>query len=241
MEKGAVWLHRPGAAGGERRLRRASAELRPGDRIALYYDAEILARPSPRAELVADRGEYSVWLKPAGLLAHGTRFGDHASLLRQVEKASGRPRPVFPVHRLDREASGLMVVAHTPAAARALSRAIAAPETEKRYRAEVRGDLAGTHGREGRIDLPIDGRPASTEYRVRAYDPAADASVVEVRIRTGRQHQIRRHLAALGHPVLGDPRYGRGNADPRGLQLAAVGLAFRCPVTGRRVVFEREA
>ena len=70
-----------------------------------------------------------------------------------------------------------------------------------------------------------------------AADRARDASVVQIRIRTGRTHQIRRHLAALGHPVLGDPRYGRGNADPRGLQLVAAGLTFRCPLRGDRMAF----
>jgi tRNA pseudouridine32 synthase/23S rRNA pseudouridine746 synthase len=238
MVKGAVWLRRPGSAGGERRLRRASAELRPGDTVAIYYDPEILRREPPTATCVEDRGAYSVWNKPAGLLAQGTRFGDHASLLRQAEKAFGRPRPVFLVHRLDREASGLMVIAHTPAAARELSRALSAADTEKRYRAEVRGDLAATHGQEGRIDLPLDEKPATTAYRVVAYDPTTDASRLEAWIRTGRLHQIRRHLAATGHPVLGDPRYGLGNADPRGLQLVAVRLAFRCPLQGRPVAFD---
>ena len=238
MLKGAVWWRRPGSAGGKKRLRRASAELRPGDAIALYYDPDILRREPPAATCLEDRGAYSVWHKPAGLLAQGTRFGDHASLLRQAEKGFGRPRPVYLVHRIDREAAGLMLIAHTPATARDLSRALAAADTEKRYRAEVRGDMAATHGRGGRIDLPLDDKPATTTYRVVSYDPATNASVLDVWIGTGRLHQIRRHLAAVGHPVLGDPRYGRGNADPRGLRLAAVRLALRCPVTGQRATFE---
>lgn len=240
MVKGAVWLRRPGAPGGERRLRRASAELKPGERITLCYDPAILAVVPPAATLLADRGAYTVWHKPAGLLAQGTRFGDHASLLRQAEKAGGRPRPVYPVHRLDREVAGVMLVAHTPAAARSLSAALQAEDTEKVYRAEVRGDLGARNGPRGRIDLPLDGKAALTDYRVEHYDPTRDASVVEVRIRSGRLHQIRRHLAAVGHPVLGDPRYGRGNADPRGLQLVASRLAFRCPVRRERVVFEAD-
>jgi len=240
MVKGAVWLRRPGAPGGERRLRRASAELKPGDRVTLCYDPTVLAVVPPAATLLADRGAYTVWRKPAGLLAQGTRFGDHASLLRQAEKTGGRQRPVYPVHRLDREVSGVMLVAHTPAAARGLSAVLQAEATEKVYRAEVRGDVAAGRGPVGRIDLALDGRPALTEYRVEHYDPTRDASVVEVRIHSGRLHQIRRHLAAIGHPVLGDPRYGRGNADPRGLQLVASRLAFRCPMRRERVVFEAD-
>jgi tRNA pseudouridine32 synthase/23S rRNA pseudouridine746 synthase len=241
MVKGAAWLRRPGAPGGERRLRRATTALRPGDVVALYYDPEILRVDPPAATCLADLGAYSVWWKPAGLLAQGTRFGDHASLLRQAEKASGRPRPVFLVHRLDREASGLMLVAHAPAAARDLSRALADEATVKGYRAEVAGDVRARHGPRGVIDLPIDGRPALTEFSVEDYDPRADTSVLEVRIRTGRPHQIRRHLAAVGHPVLGDPRYGRDHPDPRGLRLTAIRLTLRCPVRGVQVTFEPPA
>lgn len=241
MLKGAAWLRRPGSPGGERRLRRASAELRVGDVLALYYDRRVLDLQPPRALCLADRGAYSVWYKPSGLLAQGTRFGDHASLLRQAEKAHGQPRPVLAVHRLDREAAGLMLVAHDRKAARSLAAELAATATEKAYRVEVRGDLAAERGAQGRIDLPLDGKPALTEYRVEGYNLTTDASVVSVRIRTGRTHQIRRHLAALGHPVLGDPRYGRGSPHPDGLRLIATRLALRCPVTRRPVAFELPA
>lgn len=235
MDKGAVWLKRTGHA--RRRLRRVKTELRPGDTITLYYDEQVLAQPAPQAFCVADHGLYSVWFKPAGLLAQGTDYGDHASLLRQVETSKHPPRPSFPVHRLDREATGLMLVAHSSRAAAALSRLFVKNKVDKEYRVEVLGNLA-TLGERGEFDAPLDGKTALTRFELLRYDPARNRSLARVQLLTGRQHQIRRHFAAAGYPVIGDPRYGRGNKDPGGLRLAAVALAFRCPFRKEPVRFE---
>lgn len=232
--KGAVLLRRDGAV---KRLRRAKAELRDGDRIELHYDREILALSPPSARCVDDRRGYSVWFKPAGMLAQGNEYGDHCALLRVAETAWQPPRPVWLIHRLDREACGLMVVAHTKSAAAQLSRQFQHNQVCKRYRVQVRGDLSARQGPEGRIDRPLDGKPALSEYRVESYAADNDISTLTVEINTGRLHQIRRHLAAIGHPVIGDPRYGSGNKDAGGLRLAAVGLAFQCPVTRKPVEF----
>jgi tRNA pseudouridine32 synthase/23S rRNA pseudouridine746 synthase len=89
----------------------------------------------------------------------------------------------------------------------------------------------------GRIELPLDGQAALTRYRVSACDATAGTCTLEVETDTGRKHQIRRHLALLGVPVIGDPRYGRGNKDPGGLRLTAHRLAFRCPFSGQPVEF----
>ncbi len=227
MLKGAVWLRRGRS---EQRLRRATKGLLAGDGLALYYDAEVLALEPPLAQCVADEGSYSVWDKPPGLLAQGTRYGDHCSLLYQVARqAQGKPRPALPVHRLDREASGLMLVAHSPRAAAALSKLWQALAVEKLYQVRVRGLLPGAD--EGVIDEPLDGRPAQTRYRVLERDPAREETELEVRLITGRKHQIRRHFAGLGHPVLGDRRYGSAAGGPW-LALRATALAFRCPLTG---------
>lgn len=104
---------------------------------------------------------------------------------------------------------------------------------EKRYRVQVRGRTAEA----GRIELPLDGKPACSDYRLLGYDQAADVATLEVVIQTGRLHQIRRHLEAVGHPVMGDPRYGAGNKNREGLRLVAAGLAFTCPLQRRRVEF----
>lgn len=232
--KGAVLLRRDGAA---RRLRRAKAELRDGDRIELHYDREILALSPPAARCIDDRGGYSVWFKPAGMLAQGNDFGDHCALLRVAETAWQPPRKVWLIHRLDREACGLMVIAHTQSVAANLSRQFQHNQVRKRYRVQVRGDVAAERGSQGRIDTPLDGKPAVTDYRVEAWNVESGISTLSVEIHTGRLHQIRRHLAALGHPVIGDPRYGSGNKDAGGLRLAAVGLAFHCPLTRKPVEF----
>ena len=233
MNKGAVWLHR----GNNRiRLRRATMMLRPQDRIILYYDAEMLARHTDPPVLVHDARLYSIWNKPAGMLTQGTDYGDHCSLLRQVELAFRMQRESYPVHRLDREASGLIMVAHTRQAAAKLSDLFQKHQIEKTYRVTVRG-LVGIVGSEGVINRPLDGKPAISHYRVESVDPAGTVSRLLVQIQTGRLHQIRRHCADIGHPVMGDPKYGTGNKNTQGLQLCAYSLAFRCPFSGQQVVF----
>lgn len=233
MNKGAVWLRTE--RGGRKRLRRATAQLATGDWLELYYDPTVLALSPPPPSCLADRREYSVWYKPAGLLAQGSEYGDHCSLLRLVELQL--KRPVFLVHRLDREAQGIMLVAHRQQAAAQLSQLLQQGGMEKHYRIMVRGNLAATHGQAGRIELPLDGKAAITEFVVQHYDAANDCSTVQVRLHTGRLHQIRRHFDALAHPVLGDPRYGRDNKDAAGLRLVAVELAFLEPTGKQRVHF----
>lgn len=232
MAKGAVWLGRRG--GKRRRLRRATTALQPGDVLELYYDEALLRIAPPAARCVDDRRRYSVWFKPAGLMAQGTEYGDHCALLRQVENHFHPRRPVFVVHRLDREAAGLMLVAHDGRAAARLSALFRDHLITKHYRVRVSGEVRPC---QGEIDLPLDGRPALTRYTVAAYDPVAGITTLDVTIATGRLHQIRRHFAMIGHGVMGDPRYGKGNKNREGLQLEATGLHFRCPVTGRDLVY----
>lgn len=236
MQQGAVWLKRADA--GEQRLRRAQAIPPAGSILAIYYDPDLLARVPPLAERLQDLGRYSIWLKPAGLMTQGTRFGDRCSLLRQAEVLLRPKRKAFLVHRLDRETAGLVLIAHDRAAAGALSRLFAARRIVKRYRAEVRGRIVPAAGR---IDQPLDGKPALTEYTQLSYDPALDVSVLDVLMQTGRKHQIRRHLAFAGFPVMGDPIYGEKNKNTDGLKLRAEGLEFTCPFTGKALKFELPA
>ncbi|MFP4516569.1 MAG: RluA family pseudouridine synthase [Desulfovibrionales bacterium] len=236
MNKGAVWVKRVGKK--EMRLRRATASLGGGDEIALYYDADILALVPPDPVLVHDQGRYSVWDKPAGLLTQGSRFGDHCSLVRQAELFFMGKRQIFPVHRLDREASGLVLLAHDSQAAGMLSVLFRGEGITKVYRAEVLGDLSHVHGAE-MIDAPVDGKPALTEFTVESFDQQTNTSRVRVVLHTGRKHQIRRHFDSIGHPVIGDPRYGQGNKNEDGLQLRAVRMEFVCPISGKPVLFRR--
>jgi tRNA pseudouridine32 synthase/23S rRNA pseudouridine746 synthase len=237
MKKGAVWTGLPPR---RRRLRRATARLTAGIRLELFYDPKILALVPPEPTLFEDRGPYSVWFKPAGLMTQGNDFGDHCSLVRLAQAYYGPRLRIYPVHRLDREAEGLVLLAHNRLAAAALSQLFRDRQIVKTYRAQVLGNPASAEGR-GTVDLSLDGKQALTVYRVAAYDPQTNTAVVEARLETGRRHQLRRHLAAVGHPVMGDPRYGTGNKNSTGLKLAAVSLAFRCPFTQAVVFFTLDA
>lgn len=232
MNKGAVWLARSGRK--PQRLRRATTEVKPGDKFALHYDSQVLAMQPIVPTLLHDFHRYSAWYKPAGLLVDGSRFGDHCTLERQVEKHFHN-RPALLVHRLDREASGVVLVAHSSSAAARLGALFRERAMEKEYEIAVLGDM-GPAGTRGHIDTPLDGKPARTEYEVMGMDTSGHGGRVRVRMLSGRYHQIRRHFASVGHPVLGDPKYGTGNADARGMQLVATRLAFDCPWTGERVV-----
>ncbi|HEY9036421.1 MAG TPA: RNA pseudouridine synthase [Pseudomonadales bacterium] len=227
MNCGAVWLSRPGKS--QKRLRRATAELLAGDVVDLYYDVTVLERKPIPAIRVADERRYSVWFKPPGLLTQGSRYGDHCSLSRQVEQHDPS-RSVFMVHRLDREAQGLVLLAHDREAAARLSALFSEHRITKTYRVSVSGKAM----ERGELTEPIDGKEACTRFVRESYNAENDTSVLLVTLVTGRKHQIRRHLAGIGHPVLGDPRYG-GRLCEQGLQLAAVSLVFDDPFErGRR-------
>jgi len=234
MTQGAVWTTR---GRNTQRLRRAKRSLRTGDELHLYYDAKILAEVPNAPNLIADIGEYSVWDKPYGLRSQGSKWGDHCTVVRWVERHLSPERPAFTVHRLDRAANGLILVAHSKSMAASLSNLFREREVEKHYRAVVSGDFS-SHANPLRVEHDIDGKPAVSEFRHK--DPIASGtqSAVDVRIETGRKHQIRRHLADLGHPVVGDRLYGAGEADGMDLQLTACLLAFQCPASGERVEYQ---
>jgi len=221
------------------RLRKGDTSIGPGDEVAFYYDGRILARVPPKADLVEDRKEYSVWFKPPGLMTQGSPWGDHCSLERQAERHFRGRRPICLVHRLDREASGLVLLGHTKRAAAALSRLFREKALEKRYRVKVLGNPAAV-GEKRIIERPLDGKAARTEFQVIAFDGARNVSELEVTLRTGRLHQIRRHFEAVGCPVLGDPRYGRGNKNREGLEVRAFFLRFTCPLSGRDVLIRHD-
>ncbi|MDX1676547.1 RNA pseudouridine synthase [Arsukibacterium sp.] len=224
MNKGAVQLlGRP-----VKRLRRAQYALQSGQVLHLNYDSDVLSRSCPPARLIADYRAYSVWFKPPGMLSQGNEWGDHLSVLRFAEQHF-TSRPVFLLHRLDREASGLMLIAHTKAAASAFSRLIAAQQISKTYLVQVKGKIAVDILSVGELSTPLDGKACLTRFKQRAYDAASDTSWLEIDLISGRKHQIRRHFAAIGHPVMGDPRYGEDNKNQSGLALQACAIGFTCP------------
>lgn len=220
MTKGAVWLRR--GTGKPQRLRRAKAEVKAGDLLRLCYDEKILASPAPAPICLEDYQTFSLWFKPAGLLAQGTFYGDFCSLLRLVELHFNMRRQVFLVHRLDREVSGLVLVAHTAKEAARLSRYFAERLVAKSYLAGVRGKIA--EGETLVLEGELDGKPALTRCLGLAYNPEQNESLLLVRPETGRLHQIRRHLADHGAPIIGDYRYGV--AAQEAMRLCAVGLGL---------------
>src|SRR5690554_7012484 len=106
MAKGACWWTQKG-----------KQVLKPGTRIQLFYDDQVLARQPEEPELLENKGRYTVWVKPHGLLSQGSQWGDHCSLLRLAETELNKP--CFLVHRLDRDAAGIMLIAHDGKAAAA--------------------------------------------------------------------------------------------------------------------------
>lgn len=224
MTKGAGWWTHKGK---RLRLRRATKEVRSGVRLELFYDDSVLARKPAEPTLLEDFGRYTVWFKPHGVLAQGSQWGDHCSLLRLAEIRLNKPCHL--IHRLDADAAGLMLIAHDPKAAGALSTCFSARAMTKRYRARVNGMLAI---QDQRVDSPVEGKPAISRISTLATDPSSQTSMLSVTIETGRKHQIRRHLAGLGHPIIGDRLYGQAAAQP--LQLLACDLAFDCPLSKQR-------
>lgn len=228
MNKGACWWTHKGK---QVRLRRASKELKTGTRLHLYYDESVLARKPEAATLIADNNRYSVWFKPHGLLAQGSQWGDHCSLLRYVELELKRPCHL--IHRLDADAAGLMLIAHDPKAAGALSQCFAGRTMTKQYLARVAGVI---HAQDQLIDTPVDGKTAISHASTLSTNKEDGTSLLKVTIETGRKHQIRKHLQSIGHPIIGDRLYGRPAPVP--LQLLAVSLEFDCPLSRRRVKLE---
>jgi 23S rRNA pseudouridine1911/1915/1917 synthase len=191
--------------------------------------------------------------KPAGLTVHpgaGERTGTLAAQLLSLG-ATGGDDPDRPgiVHRLDRDTSGLLVAARTEESHAALQEAIRRRELERHYLALVRGK---PRSRTGRIEAPIgrdrrdatrrsldtdEPREAVTHFEVRELLP--EHALLEVRLETGRTHQIRVHLEAIGLPVSGDPLYGgRGDLGLERQFLHAHRLRFRHPATGATVDVE---
>lgn len=224
MQKGAVWVSNEQ---GTNRLRRAKKKLPVGAQLHFYYNPEVLEASIEEPVLLADEGDYSVWIKPRGVFSQGSKWGDHCTITRWIETNDSQQRPAFPIHRLDRAATGLMLIGHGKNMTKQLSELFAKRLIQKVYQAVVNGRFS----KPGEIltyNKDIDDRKAVTHARLLEYNQEMDHSLVEVIIETGRKHQIRRHLSEAGFAVLGDRLYSGG--DEQDLQLAAVSLAFRCPV-----------
>ncbi len=222
-EKGAVWLQR-GGKGKILKERNSNFILKTQDIVTFYFDPKVLSMPPLKtAECIDECRHYGVWIKEAGVVTQGTQAGDHTSLLRYVEVV--RKKQTFLVHRLDRETEGLTVIAYTSEGAAKLSALFQENKIQKTYEAVVLGSI--TPGISRTITVSLDGKEAITHYKV--VDSSESKSLLRIEIETGRLHQIRRHLDFAGYPVMGDPKYGKGNKNRSGLKLLASSLSFTDP------------
>lgn len=240
--KGAVWLQQ--GVQKPQRLRRVKKTLAPGDQIDFYYHAELLAGSVCAPTLLLDRQGYSIWHKPRSMLSQGSKWGDHTALYRWVEMHyrpadSPQGRQCWGVHRLDRATAGLHILAHSKGLAQTFNRLFSTRQIHKRYVAIVHGCPPQPPVT---LTTPIDDKAAVSHLRLLERVTTPALALVEIEIETGRKHQIRKHLAGIGCPIVGDRLYGSAELDQAlqntlalnarpDLQLTAYRLNFECPVT----------
>jgi 23S rRNA pseudouridine1911/1915/1917 synthase len=237
---------------------KSGQKLNAGDRIVASVPPPSPISLAPEdipLKVVYEDKDLIVVDKPAGLLVHPAA-GQHTGTLvnailarcPDLGEINGSVRPGI-VHRLDKDTSGLMMVAKNDAAQRSLSRQIKQRSIKKVYLALVLGHLTPEHGA---IDAPIGrhpkdrkrmavvsgGREARTEYKVLKY--FADYTLVEAMPETGRTHQIRVHFAAIGHSIFGDHVYGKRSPLLGRQFLHAHRLGFKLPSSGEFVEFGAE-
>ncbi len=250
------------------RVAKASARLRAGESVIIELEppeaTDVVPQDLPLAILFED-DDLVVLDKAAGMVVHPARGTPHSTvvnaLLHRLSATSSLPRLGL-VHRLDKETSGCLVVARTEQALRALQAQWKERTVEKVYLALCHGSLAQagrldtSYGRHPRDRTRFTGRGQASRRAVTEWRTVErfgrEASLAEVRLHTGRTHQIRVHLAEAGHPLLADAVYGGARREARtpagraARAAAAIGrqalhaarLAFDHPRTGRRLVFE---
>ena len=242
---------------GGKEIRKAGTKVPEGQEIVLTVPAPREAIPQAEdipLEILYEDSDLAVVIKPRGMVVHpaaghpdGTLVNALLANLDSLGGIGGELRPGI-VHRLDKETSGLMLVAKNDETQEALSRMLKDREIEKHYRALAEGKFKEP---EGEIDAPIDrskkdrkkmavdpeGRPALTRWKVLA--EGHGCTLLDVHILTGRTHQIRVHLKSVGHPVCGDELYGnqRGVKVPC-LMLHAYSLSFEHPRTKEKMIFQ---
>ena len=242
---------------GGKEIRKAGTKLAEGAEILLTVPAPREAAPQAEnipLEILYEDADLAVVVKPRGMVVHpaaghpdGTLVNALLARLDSLGGIGGELRPGI-VHRLDKETSGLMLVAKNDETQEALSRMLKDRVIEKHYRALAEGkfkepegeiDAAIDRSRKDRKKMAVDpeGRPALTRWKVIA--EGNGCTLLDVHILTGRTHQIRVHLKSIGHPVCGDELYGNGKGvKVPCLMLHAYSLAFEHPRTHEKMAFQ---
>ncbi|MBL4823140.1 MAG: RNA pseudouridine synthase, partial [Colwellia sp.] len=171
ISKGALWLTRGKHT---QRLRRLKKALQPDDELHFYYNEMVLASEVAPAILISDEGNYSVWYKPFGMLSQGSKWSDHCTITRFAQQYFPTERAVFIIHRLDRSATGLILIAHSKKAARALSAMFENRTTndnslEKHYQIIVHGNHS-LNEQPQVLTTDVDGKSARSTFRCLTYD-----------------------------------------------------------------------
>lgn len=229
-------------------------KVRVGDRVEARASDRPVAPsilPQPmELSIVYEDDDVIVVDKPTGLLVHPTRPGSPPTLahgLAHYFERQGVQASIHPVHRLDRDTTGLVLVARSAYAHQQLDRQLRDGTLERWYLAIVEGDVTADSGI---VDAPIgrvpgdfskrrvraDGDPARTRFEV--VRRTGRLTLLRIRLETGRTHQIRVHMEHIGHPVVGDPQYGGGRSALRRQALHAARISFRQPRTGEIVTCE---
>ncbi len=237
---------------------KAGCKLRAGDRVTVRIpEAEPASVEAEDIDLdiLYQDADVAVVFKPSGMVVHPAAGNERGTLvnalLKHLDNLSGIGGEIRPgiVHRIDKDTSGLLLVAKNDRAHVSLSDQIRAHSVHRAYQAIVIGNLRDD---EGFVDAPIGrhptdrkrmavvpgGREARTNWRV--LERLRGATLIEARLTTGRTHQIRVHMASIGHPVLGDPVYGPKRSPypvAGGQLLHAFQIGFVHPVTGEEMRF----
>ena len=238
---------------GGSRATRKDLVLAPGAVVEIDEGRPAAAPLPAELKLVYEDDEVIVVDKAAGLLSIATpkeRERTAYAMLRASVKERDSSQKVFIVHRLDRDVSGLLVLARTEAAKLTLQAQFRVHSVERIYRAVVEGRIAEE---EGRIDKRLHEDGANRVRETRPGAPGQDAvthfkviartqqtTTLDVRLETGRKHQVRAHLASIGHPIVGDKTYGAKTNPLHRLALHARSLAFDHPRTGVRCTYTSE-
>lgn len=236
LTNGAVWLKKANS-GKRNRIRRATFELHKGSMVELYFDPKFLDIEITAPHVLKENKNWGLWYKPPGVLSQGNNYGDQASIERFVGKTK---HEVYLLHRLDREAHGIMLLAYNEKTARIFSEKFQRRTIKKFYQVEVLGDMSKEQPTTGDIEFELDGKASKTSYEILKVnsDLIPVTTTLKVEIHTGRLHQIRRHFEKLEFPVMGDPKYGVNNKNNDGMRLKAYRLEFKDPYSQEWIVAE---